>query len=106
MRSKKELNFHWHSPWCGNWVKGDYIGRRRDFVITQFDLGGRDMNVDTTRIRSVNLHNLEPLRPATDDDGCDNATAAITTTTGDTTITDPVSIRVFEAPSPYPFNYK
>ena len=50
------------------------------------------MKVATINISSVKLHTMEPLRPATDGDGGDRDTAATTTTTGDTTITDPFSI--------------
>ena len=54
--------------------------------------------MDTIKIRSVKLHTPEPLRPDTDGDGGDRTTDVTTTTTGYTTITDPVSVQVFEAP--------
>ena len=53
------------------------------------------MKVATINISSVNLYTPEPLRPTTDGDGGDRADAATTTTTGDTTIIDPVSVQVF-----------
>ena len=78
------------------------MGRRRTFIVTKFDLGGGDMKVATINIRIFK----EPLRPATDGDGGGRAAAATTTTTcaGDTTITDPVSVQVFEAPAPENLN--
>ena len=79
-------------------------GRRRTFVVAKFDLGGGDMKYATINIRSVKLHTPEPLRPATDGDGGERAAAATTTTTENTTITDPVLIRVLEAPAPDPLN--
>ena len=56
------------------------------------------MKVATIKIRSVKIDTPEPLCNATDGGGGDRAAAATTTTTIDTTITYPVSIRVFEAP--------
>ena len=50
------------------------------------------MKVDTINIRSVTLHTPEPIRPDTDADGGYRVASDTTTTTGDTTITDPVSI--------------
>ena len=85
-------------------LKANTSGRRRTFVIKKFDLGGGDMKVVTINIRSVKIHTPEPLSPATDGGGGERSAAATTTTTGDTTITDPVSIRVFEAPATYPLN--
>ena len=82
--------------------KATALGRRRTFVVARFNLGGGDMKVATINIRSVKLHTPEPLPPATNSDGGERAAAATTTTTGDTTITDPVSVQVFEAPSPDP----
>ena len=72
--------------------------RCRTFVFTTFDLGGGDMKVATINIRSVKIHTPETICPATDRDGGEKAAATTRTTTGDTTITDIVSIRVFEAP--------
>ena len=77
-------------------------GRRRNFVVVKFDLGGGDMRVATINKSSVNLHTPELLCPDTYGDGGKRADAATTTTNGDTTITDPVSIRVFEVPAPDP----
>ena len=79
-------------------------GRRRSFVLAKFDLGGGETKVATTGIRSVKLHNPEPLRPAADNDGGERADAYTNDTTGDTTITYLVSIRVFKAPAPDPLN--
>ena len=62
------------------------------------------MKVATINIRSVKIHTPEPPRPSTDGDGGERATAATMTTTGDTTVTDPVSVQVFEAPAPDPLN--
>ena len=62
------------------------------------------MKVATTNIRSVKLYTTEPPRPSTGGDGGERAAAATTTTTGDTTVTDPVSVQVFEAPAPDPLN--
>ena len=60
--------------------------------------------MDTIKIRSVKLHTPEPLCPDTDGDGGERAATATRTTTVDTTITDPVSVQVFEAQSPEPLN--
>ena len=87
-------------------MKATTLGRRRHFGAAKFDLGGGGMKVSTINIRSVKLHTPEPLRPATGGDGGERATTATMTTTGNTTITYPVSIRVFEAPSPEPLNYE
>ena len=76
-------------------MKVTALGRRRAFVVTTFDLGGGDMKVDTINIRSVKLHNPEPFCPATDGDSGDRAASATAITTGDTTITDPVSVQIF-----------
>ena len=54
----------------------------------------------TINIRSVKLHTPEPLHPATDGDGGERDADATTCTTGNTTITHPVSVQVFEAPAP------
>ena len=62
------------------------------------------MKVTTINIRIVNLHTTEPLRPYNYGDGGQKADSVTTTSTGDTTIIDQVSIRVFEAPSPNPLN--
>ena len=74
-------------------------GGRRNFVVAIFDLGGGDMKVATIDIRSVKLHTPEPILPDTDGDGGERAAAATLTTTGDTTITYPVSIQPFKAPA-------
>ena len=62
------------------------------------------MKVATINISSVNLHTLEPPSPATVGDGVERDASTTTTTTGDTTVTDPVTIQVFEAPAPDPLN--
>ena len=85
-------------------TKADALGRRRNFVVARFDLGGGDMKGATINIRSVKIHTPEPPRPATGGDGGDRAAAVTTTTNGDTTITDPVYVRFFEAPAPDPLN--
>ena len=78
-------------------------GSHSDFVVVKFDPGGGDMKVATINTRSVNIHTTEPLLPDTDGDGGERADASTTTTTtGDTTVTDPVSVQVFEAPAPDP----
>ena len=64
------------------------------------------MKVSTINITSVNLHTPEHLCPVKYVGGGERVADATTTTTGDTTITDPVSVQVFEAPEPYPFNDK
>ena len=74
--------------------------RRRTLVVTKFNLGGGYMKVTTTNIRSVNLHTPEPPHPSTGGDGGERAAATTMTTTEDTTVTDPVSVQVFEAPAP------
>ena len=51
-------------------------------------------------IRGVKLQTPEPLCPTTDCDSGERADAATTSTNGDTTNTDPVLIRVFEASAP------
>ena len=84
--------------------KATTSGRRRYFVVAKSDLGGGDMKVATINIRSVKIQTPGPLRPDTIVDGGDSYAAATTTTTEDTTIPDPVSIRVFEAPAPDPLN--
>ena len=80
------------------------LGRRRNFVVKKIDLGGGEMKLDSISIRSVKIHTLEPLRTDTNCDVGDRAAAATTTTNGDTTITDPVSMRVFKAPASEPLN--
>ena len=45
------------------------LGRHRNFVVAKFDLGGGDMKVSTINIRSIKIHNPEPLRSDTDGDG-------------------------------------
>ena len=62
------------------------------------------MKVATINIRSVKFHTPEPLRPVTDGGGGERAAAATMATTEDTTITDPVSVQVFEELEPYPLN--
>ena len=72
--------------------KATTSGRCRNFVVAKFDLGGGDMKVAPINIRSVKLHTPEPIHNNTDSYGWERDAAATTTTTGDTTITDPVSI--------------
>ena len=43
------------------------LGRRRTFLVENFDLGGGDMNVPTINIPSVKLHTPKPPRPFTSD---------------------------------------
>ena len=62
------------------------------------------MKVATINIRSVKLHTPEPPCPYTGGDGGERSSAATTTTTGNTTVTDPVYVKVFEAPVPDPLN--
>ena len=62
------------------------------------------MKVATINIRSVKLHPPEPTPPSTDGCGGERDASVTTTTTGDTTFTDPVSIKIFNAPAPYPLN--
>ena len=50
------------------------------------------MKVATNNISSFKIHTPEPPRPAIVGDGGDRSTPVTTTTTGDTTITDPVSV--------------
>ena len=84
--------------------KGTALSRRMTAVVIKLDPGGGYMKVVTINIRSVKLHNMEPIRPPTDIDGGDRDVAATTNTTGYTTITYPVSVQVFEAPAPDPLN--
>ena len=84
--------------------KATALGRCRTFVVAKFDLGGGDMKLATIKIRILKIHTPETLCPATDGDCGERAAASTTTTTGDTTIADPVSIQVFEAPAPDPLN--
>ena len=60
------------------------------------------MKVATINIQSVKLHTPEPPRPSTGGDGGNRAPTVTTTSTGDTTITYPVSAQGFEAPEPDP----
>ena len=45
------------------------LGRRRDFVVARFDLGGGAMKLATINIRSVKLHTTETTFPSTGGDG-------------------------------------
>ena len=85
-------------------LKATALGRCRTFVVTRFDLVRGAMKMAKIKIWSVNIHTPEPPFPSTDGDGGDRAVANITTTTGDTTVTNPVSVQVFEAPAPDPLN--
>ena len=62
------------------------------------------MKVASIKIRNVKLNNLEPTRTYTGGDGGERAAAATKTTNGDTTVTDPVYVQVFEAPALDPLN--
>ena len=62
------------------------------------------MKVATINIRSVKLHNIQPPHTSTGGDGGERYAADTMTTTGDTTVTNLVSVQVFEAPSPAPLN--
>ena len=75
--------------------KATALGRRSTFYVTRFDLGGGSMKVATINIRCVNLHTPEPPRPTNSGDGGERDDASTIITTGDTTITDPVSVQVF-----------
>ena len=74
-------------------LKATIFGRRSSFVVLIFYFGGGSMKVATINIRSVKLHTPEPPRPSTGGDGGERAAAATTTTNGDTTVTDPVSVK-------------
>ena len=80
------------------------LDRRRTFVVVRFNLGGGNMKVATINIKSVKLHTPEPNRTDTGGDGEERADDATTTTNGYKTVTCPVSVQVFEAPAPDPFN--
>ena len=56
--------------------KATALGRFRTFVLAKLDLGGGDMKVATINIRSVKIHTMEPLHPATGDDVGDRAASA------------------------------
>ena len=62
------------------------------------------MKVSKINIRSVKLHTPEPPRTSNGDDDGERADAATMNTTGDTTVTDPVSVQFFEALEPDPLN--
>ena len=62
------------------------------------------MKVATINIRSVKLHTPELPCPSTGVYVGERSSDATTTTTEDTTVTDPLSVQVFEAPAPDPFN--
>ena len=78
--------------------------RLRAFVVARFNLGVGSMKVATINIRSIKLHTPEPPCPSTSGDGGERASSATTNTNGDTSVTDPVFVHVFEAPAPYPLN--
>ena len=78
--------------------KATALGRRRTFIVARFDLGGGSTKVATINIRIVKLHTPEPPRPSTGGDGGERAAADTTTSTGDITVTDPISVQIFEAP--------
>ena len=80
--------------------KATIFGRCRHFVVVRFDLGRGAVKVDTINICSVKLNTPEPPRTSTGGGGEERAAAATKTTNEDTTVTDPVSVQVFEAPSP------
>ena len=64
------------------------------------------MKVATINIRSVKIHTPETLGTATDGYGGQKTAYSTTTTTGDTIITDPVSIRIFEVLELDPLNHE
>ena len=84
--------------------KATALGRCRNFVVSRFDLVIGAMKLATINIQSAKLHTQEPPCPYTVGDGGYRADSATTTTNGDTTVTYPVSVQVFEAPAPDPFN--
>ena len=86
--------------------KATALDRRRNFFVAIFDLGGGDMKVDTVTILSVNLHTPENFSTSTGGDGDNRAASSTTTATGETTVTDPVSVQFLEAPAPDPLNYE
>ena len=75
--------------------KATALGRRRTFFVAIFDLGGGAMKVATINIQSFKIHTPEPPRSYNGGDGGERAAAATMTTTGDKTVTDPVSVQVF-----------
>ena len=56
------------------------------------------MKVAKINIRSVKLHTPEPFCTSTGGDSRERDADPTTTNTGYTTVTDPVSVQVFEAP--------
>ena len=84
--------------------KATALGRRRTFVVARFNLVRGAMKVDTINIWSVNLHTLGPPRPSTGGDGGERYAASTTTTTIDTTVTDPGAVQVLEEPALDPLN--
>ena len=58
----------------------------------------------TINIRTFKLHNPEPHRPDTGGDGGEMAAEATTNTAEHTTVTYPISVQFFEAPTPDPLN--
>ena len=64
------------------------------------------MKAATIKIHSVKLHIPEPPRPSTGGDGGERSAASTTTNNGETTVTDTVSVQVFEAPAPDPMKYE
>ena len=62
------------------------------------------MKLATINISSFIIHTPEPPLPSTGGDGGQSSDADTTTTTGDRTVTYPVSVQVFEAPSLDPLN--
>ena len=85
-------------------LKATALDRRRTFAVARFNLNGSDIKVATINTRSVKLHTLEPTRPSTGIGGGERAANATKTTTGDTTVTDPVYVQVFKEPAPDPLN--
>ena len=65
----------------------------KEITLGRRDLGGGDTKVAIFNIRSVKINNTESLSPATYGDGWERADAATTNTTGETTITYPVSVQ-------------
>ena len=83
-------------------TKATALGRRRIIVVVKFDLCGGYTKVASINIRSAKLIIPEPLLLDTCGDGGDRAASDTMATTGDTTVTYPVSFQVCESPAPDP----
>ena len=71
------------------------LGRRMTFVVAKFDFSGGDTKVATITIRSVNIHNPEPLIPDNNGGAGDRCASDTITTTGYTKIKYPVYVQVY-----------